>query len=162
METKNINRRPRPMVVNKKAVENIGTDTVRNFSRYNSATRNAIGRRIIEMAGEVARPGAGGVYSFGPDHGCGSVPIRVKWRDRFKDIIIVVVGGGIIIIHIFPPIPRPKPNPVADLKELNGAEFTPGAKCGDMRTIDIRRDGKPIGEIRIIAEPLRMEGISRG
>ena len=32
----------------------------------------------------------------------------------------------------------------------------------DMRTIDIRRDGKPIGEIRIIAEPLRMEGISRG
>jgi len=89
METKNINRRPRPMVVNKKAVENIGTDTVRNFSRYNSATRNAIGRRIIEMAGEVARPGAGGVYSFDPAHGCGSVPIRVKWRDRFKDIYIV-------------------------------------------------------------------------
>ncbi len=59
METKNINRRPRPMVVNKKAVANIGADTVRNFSRYNSATRNAIGRRIIEMAGEVARPGAG-------------------------------------------------------------------------------------------------------
>lgn len=104
------------------------------------------------MAGEVARPGAGGVYSFDPAHGCGSVPIRVKWRDRFKDIIIVVVGGGIIIIHIFPPIPRPKPNPVADLKELNGAEFTPGAKCGDMRTIDIRRDGKLVGEIQIIAD----------
>lgn len=44
------------MVVNKKAVANIGADTVRNFSRYTSATKNAIGKRIIEMAGEVARP----------------------------------------------------------------------------------------------------------
>ena len=32
---------------------------------------------------------SGGVYSFDPAHGCGSVPIRVKWRDRFKDIYIV-------------------------------------------------------------------------
>ncbi|RRD00857.1 hypothetical protein [Prevotella sp. OH937_COT-195] len=37
---------------------------------------------------------------------------------------------------------RPKPNPIADLKELKDAEFTRSAKYGDMRTIDIRRNGK--------------------
>lgn len=156
METKNINRRPRPMVVNKKAVANIGADTVHNFSRYNSATRNAIGKRIIEMAGEVARPGAGGVYSFDPDHGCGSVPFWVKWRDRFKHIIIVVIGGGIIIIRIVPSIPKPEPNPnpnpIEYLKKLKDVEFTRSAKYGDLRTIDIRQNGKSVGEIRIIAD----------
>lgn len=156
METKNIIRRPKPMVVNKKAVENIGADTVRNFSRYNSVTRNAIGRRIIEMAGEVRRPDAGGVYSFDPDHGCGSVPLNIKLRDRWKRIIIVVTGGGVIIIHIFPTIPQPKPNPIVDLKELKDAEFTHSTKYGDMRTIDIRRNGKLIGEIKMITDDLRV------
>lgn len=55
METKNSKRRPKLMAVNKKAVANIGMDTVRNFSRYNRITKDAIGKRIIEMAGKERR-----------------------------------------------------------------------------------------------------------
>ena len=144
------------MVVNKKAVANIGAGTVRNFSRYNSVTKNAIGRRIIEMAGEASRPDVKGVFGFDPEYGCGSVPIKVKWGDKFRHIIIIVIGGGVIIINISPTIPQPKPNPIADLKELKDAEFIDGKKHGNMRTIDMRKGGKTLGEIQIITDNLRV------
>ena len=41
------------MVVNKKAVANIGADTVRNFSCFNSATRNAIATKIGEVTAAI-------------------------------------------------------------------------------------------------------------
>ena len=145
-------RQPKQKVVNKKAVDNIGVDTVINFNRYNRVTKQAIGRRIVEMAGQVGRADAKGVYSFDPEHGCGSVPLQVLWRKKFKHVIVIVVGGVIIIVNVFPPIPKPEPNPVDFLKTLDGVEFGRSIKQGDTRTINMNQGGKKIGEIRIIAD----------
>lgn len=149
-------RLPKYKVVNEKAVANIGLDTIRNYHRYNRVTKKAIGERILDMAAEVARVDAGGVYGFEPGHGCGSVPFKVKWRDRFKHIIIIFTDSGdIIIIHIIEPrpvVPKPDPNPVECLEDLKRSEFTHSAKYGDMRTIDMKRDGKLVGRIQIFAD----------
>ncbi len=160
METKNSKRRPKLMVVNKKAVANIGMDTVRNFSRYNRITKDAIGKRIIEMAGKVGHLGPDGVYAFDPEHVCGSVPISVRLREKFRRIIIIFVSGGIIIIEISDPFPM-GPNPVASLAGMNDLKFTHSVKNGDMRTIHMERGGKMIGKIEIIADKPKVGDIHR-